>query len=80
MLTLNTEEIARMLGVKQKTVTDKIVKQPGFPAPAVNLSQKLRRWAEDDVMDYLKSGRRPARVSPGSSPSTGEGHDGQKRG
>ena len=80
MLTLNTEEIARMLGVKQKTVTDKIVKQPGFPAPAVNLSQKLRRWAQDDVMTYLKSGRRSARVSLCSSPSTAVSHDDQKRG
>lgn len=76
MLTLNTEEIARMLGVKQKTVTDKIVKQPGFPAPAVNLSQKLRRWAEDDVLAYLKAGRRSARASRDSTnPGVGGGPD-----
>lgn len=67
MMTLNTEEIARMLGVKQKTVTDKIVKQPGFPAPTVNLSQKLRRWAQDEVLAYLKSGRRSARETRDST-------------
>jgi predicted DNA-binding transcriptional regulator AlpA len=64
MLTLDTQEIALILGVKRKTVTDKIVKQPGFPAPAVNLSQKLRRWAQDDVLAYVKSGRRSARATP----------------
>ncbi len=63
MQTLNTQEIAQLLGVKQKTVTDKIVKHPDFPTPTVDLSQKVRRWAKDEVLAYVKSARRSARGS-----------------
>lgn len=54
MLTLNTQEIAGLLGVSRKHVTDRIVTRPDFPKPVVNKTQKDRRWSIDDLMDYLR--------------------------
>lgn len=47
---VGTKEIARMLGVTQAHATNNIVKRPDFPKPAVNLSQRLRKWRREDVM------------------------------
>jgi predicted DNA-binding transcriptional regulator AlpA len=41
---ISTEEIAKMLGVSRAHATGRIVKRPDFPKPAVNISQRLRRW------------------------------------
>ena len=77
---VGTKDLAALLKLQQKTVTDKLTKRPGFPAPAVDGSQKNRLWVLDDVLAYLKSGRRPARGSRGNSPSTVGGHDAPTRG
>ena len=50
---VGTKEIARMLGVCQAHVTNRIVKRPDFPKPAVNLSQKLRKWRREDVLKMV---------------------------
>lgn len=50
---LSTKEIAQLLGVCQRHATAAITKRPDFPKPAVNLSQRLRRWARRDVEQWI---------------------------
>ncbi len=59
---MDTGDIARLLNLSREYVTGKLTKKPGFPKPAINASQKLRRWREADVMAYLtgKGQRRAA--------------------
>lgn len=51
---IDTRSIAQMLGVTRAWATSSITKQPGFPRPRVNLSQRLRRWSRDDVVQWVK--------------------------
>jgi predicted DNA-binding transcriptional regulator AlpA len=60
--TLNTQDIATILGVCQKHVTNRIVKHPDFPKPVINLTQRLRAWRTDEVLAYFKTRR--GQVSP----------------
>jgi predicted DNA-binding transcriptional regulator AlpA len=66
MLTLTTEEIAHLLGVSRKHVTDRIVTRPDFPAPVINLSQRTRRWAQAEVLAYLKGAPQSGSPTPAS--------------
>jgi hypothetical protein len=47
---VDTGEIARMLGVTRAHVTNRLSKRPDWPKPAVDLSQRLRRWRREDVL------------------------------
>lgn len=67
MMTLNTEEIAGLLGVSRKHVTDRVVTRPDFPKPVIRLSQRVRKWAEHEVLAYLKSAPQSAPASHGST-------------
>lgn len=67
MLTINTEEIAHLLGVSRKHVTDRVVTRPDFPKPVIRLSQRVRKWAQHEVLDYFRCGPRSAPASHGSS-------------
>jgi predicted DNA-binding transcriptional regulator AlpA len=58
---IDTKEIARLLGVTRAHVTNRLTKRPDFPAPAVNMSQRLRKWRRDDVLKMIVS-------EPGSHP------------
>jgi predicted DNA-binding transcriptional regulator AlpA len=58
MLTLTTEEIAHLLGVSRKHVTDRIVTRPDFPKPVIHASQRTRKWAQAEVLEYFKAGPR----------------------
>lgn len=49
------KQIAAFLGVKPRTVTDKISKRPGFPPPRVQASQRVRWWEADDVRRYFSN-------------------------
>jgi hypothetical protein len=51
---IDTGDIAEILGVRRDYVTDKLTKRPDFPAPAVNLSRRLRRWKLPDVMRWIE--------------------------
>jgi predicted DNA-binding transcriptional regulator AlpA len=78
MMTLTTEEIATLLGVSRKHVTDRIVTRPDFPAPVIKLSQRTRKWAQAEVLAYLKGETRSAPPIPGSRiPSASAGHGGR---
>lgn len=50
---LSIDEIAGLLGVLPKTARDKIVTRPDFPAPVFRLSQRIRKWSRDEVLEYL---------------------------
>jgi predicted DNA-binding transcriptional regulator AlpA len=50
---IDTKTIAQMLGVSRAHCVGRIVKKPGFPKPAVNLSQRLKRWRKEDVMKWM---------------------------
>jgi predicted DNA-binding transcriptional regulator AlpA len=49
---IDTGQIAKILGLSRSYVTDSLTKQPDFPKPRINHSQRLRRWAEADVMAW----------------------------
>ena len=50
---IDSAEIATMLGVSRDHAVARIMKRPDFPKPAVNLSQKLRRWNLADVQRWM---------------------------
>lgn len=50
---LDTGDIATLLGVSRQYITDHLSKTPKFPAPVINLSQKLRRWDRAEVYAFL---------------------------
>lgn len=52
---IGTKEIAAMLGLTRRYVTNVVVKRPDFPKPAVTLSSKTKRWEEVDVMRWMRS-------------------------
>ena len=65
---IGTREIADMLGVTREYATDRIVKRPDFPKPALALNQKLVRWEESDVLRWIEEQRiRAGRRGRGSS-------------
>lgn len=50
--TVDTKQIAEILGCCHRHATNVIVKRADFPKPVVNLSQRLRRWSEADVRKF----------------------------
>jgi predicted DNA-binding transcriptional regulator AlpA len=50
---VDTGDIARMLGVTRAHVTNRLSKRPDWPKPAVDLSQRLRRWRREDVLKLV---------------------------
>jgi predicted DNA-binding transcriptional regulator AlpA len=47
------EEIANELKYKPEYVRDTIVKRADFPRPAINLSQKARKWDKEDFEKWI---------------------------
>lgn len=59
---LDTEQIAQQLGMTREYVTDRLTKRPDFPRPRINISRKMRRWAECDLREWIDRhavGKRP---------------------
>ena len=72
---IDTKEIAAMLGVCRAHAVGRIVKRPDFPPPAVDLSQRLRRWERREVLAWAtraKSSPPRRRPSPGSTPTAAD--------
>ncbi len=61
---IDITEIAELLKVRREYVRDRVVRLPDFPAPAVTLSQRVRRWRREDVEAWANhresAERRPA--------------------
>lgn len=64
---LDTAAIARMLGVRRSYVTDRLTKRPDFPRPALDLSQKTRRWKECDVAAWIRENGTQRHAGPQKS-------------
>ena len=58
---IDTAEIARMVGLSREHVTDRLIKRPDFPKPAINISQRTRFWRRSDVLAYIQGGIKAAR-------------------
>jgi predicted DNA-binding transcriptional regulator AlpA len=63
---IGTAQIAEILEVSRAYVTNKLTKRPDFPAPCLNLSQRMRRWKESDVRAWLSKHGRAASVEASS--------------
>lgn len=50
--TLDTKDIADVLGVTRAYATDVLVKRPDFPPPVINRSRRIRRWAREAVQAW----------------------------
>jgi predicted DNA-binding transcriptional regulator AlpA len=58
---LDITEIASLLKLRREYVRDRLVKNPGFPEPAMTLSQRVRRWRREDVERWLsRQAQQPA--------------------
>lgn len=60
---LDTGDLAALLGVTRAHITGRLTKRPDFPRPAIDLSQKMRRWRLQDVMAWA-SGTTTAPLRP----------------
>ncbi len=49
---VDTAEIARVLGVGRRQVSERIAHEPDFPSPVINISQKTRRWSLEQVLRW----------------------------
>jgi len=54
---LTTKDIAKRYSVKPRTVRDKWSKDPSFPPPRVNISQRVRAWAEEDIEAWARKAK-----------------------
>lgn len=50
---IDTKEISRLLGVTRAHCVGRVIKRPDFPKPAMNLSQRMRRWRRNDVLRFM---------------------------
>ncbi len=50
---LDTADISRLLGVTRAHVTNRLTKRPDFPKPTLNVSQKMRKWRKDEVLQFM---------------------------
>lgn len=55
---IDTGGIAKLLGVSRAHVTDRLTKAPTFPAPVIDLSQRMRRWDRAQVLAWLAGSTR----------------------
>jgi predicted DNA-binding transcriptional regulator AlpA len=51
---IDITEIAQRLRLPRNYVRDKLVKSGNFPPPALSLSQRVRRWKESDVQEWVE--------------------------
>lgn len=54
---IELDEVARRLRMPYRYVRDRLLKSGRFPAPALNLSQRMRRWDVRDVDAWLERER-----------------------
>ena len=70
---IDTAEIARMIGLTREHVTDRLIKRPDFPKPAINISQRTRFWRRSEVLAFMqgpKAAQPRPRRSRGSTSDT----------
>ena len=60
---IDTAGIAELLSVTRAHATDVLTKQPDFPAPVINRSRRMRKWAREAVMAWAAQPRRRANAA-----------------
>lgn len=50
---LTLDDIAARVGESRKYIRDRVVKRGDFPRPALSLSQKVRKWATQDIDKWM---------------------------
>ena len=58
MTLLSLDDIAEIVKEPREYVRTSLVRRPDFPRPALVLSQKIRKWAQRDVENWLEVQRR----------------------
>lgn len=53
----NTEHIATYYRVGRRHITNRVVKQPGFPAPEIETSQRNRWWKAVAVREHARGAK-----------------------
>ena len=51
---IDLDYIAEMTGFRREFVRDRLVNRPDFPAPALEISQKSRKWNQADFEAWLQ--------------------------
>lgn len=51
---IDITEIAQRLKLRREYVRDKLVMTGDFPRPAIDLSQRVRKWEEEAVQAWLE--------------------------
>lgn len=65
---LTIDDIAAKLGAARRTVAEKWIHAPEFPAPAQAPSRRMRKWRASDVAAWAARALPPLpRRTPGSS-------------
>lgn len=65
---LTIDDIASMFRVDRRTVADRWIHRPDFPAPAFAPTRRTRRWERDQVIAWARpAGQRSAQPSPGNT-------------
>lgn len=47
---IDSREVADMLGLSRRYTVNQIIKRPDFPAPFINVSQRVRYWDRGQVL------------------------------
>jgi hypothetical protein len=55
--TMNTAEIAELLRMQQRQVTDRLIKRPDFPKPWFGRCRNQRLWRKEDVLVWVTQSR-----------------------
>ena len=53
---IDSRDVANMLGLSRRYTVNHIVKRPDFPAPFINVSQRVRYWDRAQVLRWMQSG------------------------
>lgn len=54
-------DIAGMLNIEPRYVSETLEKRADFPRPVLSLSTRLKRWARGDVQHWLEQQRKKCR-------------------
>jgi predicted DNA-binding transcriptional regulator AlpA len=59
---LDTAQIAELIGCTRAHVTDRLSKREDCPRPRINVSRKLRKWSEVEVLAWAAGGQSKRRA------------------
>ena len=66
---LDYDDLCQRYGLSRRYVRDTLTKRPGFPAPAMRLSQRLVRWRAGDADKYMQQSSSHSRAAMSAADS-----------